>query len=101
MCCRVSMVPSDARALQIEKEINSDLTQFRMGLCHIFIQHTSASLTINEVRTGSPAAALAAEAQTASPGLAWLEYQPAYHHQLSPVNSIVTFLVKWFVKQKI
>jgi thiamine phosphate synthase YjbQ (UPF0047 family) len=33
---------------QIEQEISNDLRQFKVGLCHIFIQHTSASLTINE-----------------------------------------------------
>ncbi|WIA08960.1 hypothetical protein OEZ85_008375 [Tetradesmus obliquus] len=32
----------------IERDINADLAQFRVGLAHIFIQHTSASLTINE-----------------------------------------------------
>eukprot|EP00882_Tetradesmus_deserticola_P022049 GHRQ01023932.1.p2 GENE.GHRQ01023932.1~~GHRQ01023932.1.p2 ORF type:complete len:104 (+),score=21.43 GHRQ01023932.1:215-526(+) len=37
----------------IEREISSDLAQFRVGLAHIFIQHTSASLTINEVRDSS------------------------------------------------
>lgn len=25
-----------------------ELTQFKTGLCHVFIQHTSASLTLNE-----------------------------------------------------
>lgn len=34
--------------MQIEQEIANDLRQFKVGLCHIFIQHTSASLTINE-----------------------------------------------------
>ena len=26
-----------------------ELTQFSVGLCHVLIQHTSASLTLNEV----------------------------------------------------
>lgn len=33
---------------EILSTINSDLAQFSCGLCHFFIQHTSASLTINE-----------------------------------------------------
>lgn len=33
---------------QITKEIGSSLSGFKMGLCNIFLQHTSASLTINE-----------------------------------------------------
>lgn len=32
----------------IEKKIGSDLKQIKVGLANIFIQHTSASLTINE-----------------------------------------------------
>ncbi|KAL2654091.1 hypothetical protein R1flu_022219 [Riccia fluitans] len=32
----------------VTKEIQSDLAQFKCGLAHIFLQHTSASLTINE-----------------------------------------------------
>eukprot|EP00879_Flechtneria_rotunda_P031469 GHRR01034382.1.p1 GENE.GHRR01034382.1~~GHRR01034382.1.p1 ORF type:complete len:174 (+),score=23.41 GHRR01034382.1:497-1018(+) len=32
----------------IEAEVAAQLKQFKMGLAHIFIQHTSASLTINE-----------------------------------------------------
>lgn len=32
----------------IQKEIASDLKQIKMGMCNLFIQHTSASLTINE-----------------------------------------------------
>mmetsp|Transcript_14369 Transcript_14369/g.43398 ORF Transcript_14369/g.43398 Transcript_14369/m.43398 type:complete len:145 (+) Transcript_14369:5498-5932(+) len=33
---------------QVLGAIQKDLSQFSAGLCHIFIQHTSASLTINE-----------------------------------------------------
>lgn len=32
----------------IEREFNAELRQIRIGLLHVFIQHTSASLTINE-----------------------------------------------------
>ena len=32
----------------IIKHIESDLKAFDVGLCHVFIQHTSASLSINE-----------------------------------------------------
>lgn len=32
----------------IEREFNTQLRQIRVGLLHVFIQHTSASLTINE-----------------------------------------------------
>ncbi|CAK9178260.1 unnamed protein product [Ilex paraguariensis] len=33
---------------KILKEIGQDLSGFRCGLAHLFLQHTSASLTINE-----------------------------------------------------
>jgi secondary thiamine-phosphate synthase enzyme len=33
---------------QIQKTISKDITQIKMGMCNIFVQHTSASLTINE-----------------------------------------------------
>ncbi|XP_022936473.1 uncharacterized protein LOC111784738 [Cucurbita pepo subsp. pepo] len=33
---------------KIMKEIGKDLSEFKCGLAHIFLQHTSASLTINE-----------------------------------------------------
>lgn len=33
---------------KILKEIGQDLSDFKCGLAHIFLQHTSASLTINE-----------------------------------------------------
>ncbi|BBN00352.1 hypothetical protein MPTK1_1g28460 [Marchantia polymorpha subsp. ruderalis] len=33
---------------QVMKEIQSDLATFKCGLAHLFLQHTSASLTINE-----------------------------------------------------
>jgi secondary thiamine-phosphate synthase enzyme len=32
----------------IVKVIHHDLSQLQMGTCHLFLQHTSASLTINE-----------------------------------------------------
>lgn len=32
----------------IAQEISASLSQFKVGICHIFLQHTSASLTINE-----------------------------------------------------
>lgn len=32
----------------IVKEVGPSLQGLRVGLCHVFIQHTSASLTINE-----------------------------------------------------
>ena len=32
----------------IQKAISSDLSQIKMGMCNLFLQHTSASLTINE-----------------------------------------------------
>lgn len=32
----------------IQKAIAPDLAQLKMGMCNLFIQHTSASLTINE-----------------------------------------------------
>lgn len=33
---------------KIMKEIGQDLSGFKVGLAHLFLQHTSASLTINE-----------------------------------------------------
>ncbi|KAH7566960.1 hypothetical protein JRO89_XS07G0000900 [Xanthoceras sorbifolium] len=33
---------------KIVKEIGQDLSEFKCGLAHLFLQHTSASLTINE-----------------------------------------------------
>ncbi|XP_068327084.1 UPF0047 protein C4A8.02c-like isoform X2 [Pyrus communis] len=33
---------------KIVKEIGEDLSDFKCGLAHLFLQHTSASLTINE-----------------------------------------------------
>ncbi|KAK9815247.1 hypothetical protein WJX72_000592 [[Myrmecia] bisecta] len=33
---------------KIVKQISGDLSGFKVGLCNIFLQHTSASLTINE-----------------------------------------------------
>jgi len=33
---------------QLTKEIHNDLNRLKMGIAHFFIQHTSASLTINE-----------------------------------------------------
>ncbi|XP_068305516.1 uncharacterized protein [Pyrus communis] len=33
---------------KIVKEIGEDLSEFNCGLAHLFLQHTSASLTINE-----------------------------------------------------
>jgi thiamine phosphate synthase YjbQ (UPF0047 family) len=35
--------------MQVVSAISDDLKRFQVGLVHIFIQHTSASLTINEV----------------------------------------------------
>jgi len=32
----------------VHKAISSDLSQIKIGMCNLFIQHTSASLTINE-----------------------------------------------------
>lgn len=40
----------------IEREIGGSLKAINVGLCHIFIQHTSASLTINEVGRGASVA---------------------------------------------
>jgi thiamine phosphate synthase YjbQ (UPF0047 family) len=31
------------------KAIQPSLQGYRVGLCHVFLQHTSASITINEV----------------------------------------------------
>jgi secondary thiamine-phosphate synthase enzyme len=33
---------------EIQKTIGSDLKQIQIGMCNLFVQHTSASLTINE-----------------------------------------------------
>uniref|UniRef100_A0A061QST5 Secondary thiamine-phosphate synthase enzyme n=1 Tax=Tetraselmis sp. GSL018 TaxID=582737 RepID=A0A061QST5_9CHLO len=33
---------------EVLKEIEQPLKDFKVGLCHVFIQHTSASITINE-----------------------------------------------------
>ena len=33
---------------EIESQLGEQLSEFRVGLAHFFIQHTSASLTINE-----------------------------------------------------
>eukprot|EP00527_Entomoneis_sp_CCMP2396_P004376 CAMPEP_0198144078 /NCGR_PEP_ID=MMETSP1443-20131203/12823_1 /TAXON_ID=186043 /ORGANISM="Entomoneis sp., Strain CCMP2396" /LENGTH=161 /DNA_ID=CAMNT_0043807417 /DNA_START=297 /DNA_END=782 /DNA_ORIENTATION=+ len=32
----------------IQKEISSDLSKIKVGMCNVFVKHTSASLTINE-----------------------------------------------------
>ena len=32
----------------IQKTISKDLSQIKIGMCNLFVQHTSASLTINE-----------------------------------------------------
>jgi hypothetical protein len=32
----------------VQKAIGQDLSQIKIGMCNLFIQHTSASLTINE-----------------------------------------------------
>ncbi|CAM6126896.1 unnamed protein product [Calypogeia fissa] len=47
------VVPAKARGCHlitptVVKEIEKDLVGFRCGLAHLFLQHTSASLTINE-----------------------------------------------------
>jgi thiamine phosphate synthase YjbQ (UPF0047 family) len=34
--------------------IQPSLSGFKVGLCHVFLQHTSASITINEVRALHP-----------------------------------------------
>ncbi|KAB1203484.1 UPF0047 protein C4A8.02c [Morella rubra] len=39
---------SFAATSRITKEIAQDLSEFKCGLAHLFLQHTSASLTINE-----------------------------------------------------
>ena len=36
-------------ALQVTKHLDGVLRKYRVGLCNVFLQHTSASLTINEV----------------------------------------------------
>lgn len=36
--------------IQITRQLDGMLSKYRVGLCNIFLQHTSASLTINEVR---------------------------------------------------
>jgi secondary thiamine-phosphate synthase enzyme len=33
---------------EIQKTISKDLSQIKIGMCNLFCQHTSASLTINE-----------------------------------------------------
>mmetsp|Transcript_23515 Transcript_23515/g.65413 ORF Transcript_23515/g.65413 Transcript_23515/m.65413 type:complete len:209 (-) Transcript_23515:76-702(-) len=33
---------------EVQKHIGNDLSKIRMGMCNLFVQHTSASLTINE-----------------------------------------------------
>lgn len=33
---------------EVESQLGEQLSEFRVGLAHFFIQHTSASLTINE-----------------------------------------------------
>jgi hypothetical protein len=33
---------------QVNKAISQDLSQIKIGMCNLFIQHTSASLTVNE-----------------------------------------------------
>lgn len=33
---------------QVQKAIDKDISQIKMGMCNLFVQHTSASLTINE-----------------------------------------------------
>lgn len=32
----------------VQKAVGKDMGQIKMGMCNLFIQHTSASLTINE-----------------------------------------------------
>ena len=42
-------VSSIRGALQVTKHLDGVLRKYRVGLCNVFLQHTSASLTINEV----------------------------------------------------
>ena len=42
-------VSSISDALQVTKHLDGVLRKYRVGLCNVFLQHTSASLTINEV----------------------------------------------------
>ena len=37
---------------QVTRQLDGMLSKYKVGLCNIFLQHTSASLTINEVRQG-------------------------------------------------
>ncbi|EFH43081.1 predicted protein [Arabidopsis lyrata subsp. lyrata] len=52
--CESEQAASDDRVLQDnflsknKHEIGQDLSDFNCGLAHVFLQHTSASLTINE-----------------------------------------------------
>ena len=36
--------------IQITRQLDGTMRKYRVGICNIFLQHTSASLTINEVR---------------------------------------------------
>lgn len=51
---RISVTPpgrgSHLITRQIEEALGADLREVSVGLLHVFIQHTSASLQINEVR---------------------------------------------------
>ena len=38
---------------EVLKAIQPSLKDFDVGLCHVFLQHTSASITINEVQSST------------------------------------------------
>lgn len=44
--CTLRPLPA---SLQVSSAIDSELRQYSVGMCNVFIQHSSASLTINEV----------------------------------------------------
>ena len=44
-----------ALSAQVTRQLDGMLSKYKVGVCNIFLQHTSASLTINEVsRNSSP-----------------------------------------------
>ena len=49
MLINMLYVSSIRDALQVTKHLDGLLRKYRVGLCNVFLQHTSASLTINEV----------------------------------------------------
>jgi len=62
---------------KVLSQIQSELSSVKVGLCHLFIQHTSASLTVNENYDPSVRQDLEKAFNVLAP-----ENQPFYEHTL-------------------